>query len=223
MEDAATSFKTAGTQVIISSQTPPNPFRTGTTPVYALYAKAVAEKTGATFVDHLSLTRDEYMGLGAVAVDKMLPSDGIHTTLAGAKVAAGSFIRGVLCAGQANPLYPYVTMKARLVSSFCVLNGDILLTPPVALVGNLEAKGRCGLQRGIIVQPLSTSECAFHLHLCFFVGLSLKWTCYIPQCIQCNNAKRTFVDNGAGKLVHRNHHFHSLTEKGSYKSRVNSS
>lgn len=124
MEDAVTSFKAAGTQVIISSQTPPNPFRdhTGATPVYALYAKAVAEKTGATFVDHLSLTRDEYLGLGAAAVNKMLPSDGIHTTLAGAEVAARSFIRGVLCAGPVNPLYPYVFVRARLVSSFPVLN-----------------------------------------------------------------------------------------------------
>jgi len=116
MEDAATSFKAAGTQVIISSQTPPNPFRghTEATPVYALYAKAVTEKTGVAFVDHLSLTRDEYLGLGAAAVNEMLPSDGVHTTLAGAEVAARSFIRGVLCAGQVNPLYPYVTARARL-------------------------------------------------------------------------------------------------------------
>ncbi|KAF9651287.1 rhamnogalacturonan acetyl esterase RgaeA, partial [Thelephora ganbajun] len=99
MEDAATRFKAAGAQVIISSQTPPNPFRghSGTTPVYALYAKAVAEKTGVIFVDHFSLARDEYLDLGATAVNEMLPSDGIHTTLAGAEVVARSFVRGVLC------------------------------------------------------------------------------------------------------------------------------
>jgi len=116
MEDAATSFEAAGAQVIISSQTPPNPFRghTEATPVYALYAKAVAEKTGAAFVDHFSLTREEYLGLGAAAVNKMLPSDGIHTTLAGAEAAARSFIRGVLCEGPMNPLYPYITADARL-------------------------------------------------------------------------------------------------------------
>jgi len=147
MEDAATRFKAARAQVIISSQTPPNPFRdhTRATPVYALYAKAVAEKTGSAFVDHLSLTRDEYFGLGAVAVNEMLPSDGIHTTLAGAKVAARSFIRGVLCAGPMNPLYPYVTREARLVSSFSVLNGDLPLTPLVASTGDLETKRRYGL------------------------------------------------------------------------------
>jgi hypothetical protein len=118
MEDAVARFQAAGAQVIISSQTPPNPFRgnAGATPVNALYAKAVAEKTGAAFVDHFSLTRDEYLDLGAVAVNEMLPSDGIHTTLAGAEVAARSFIRGVLCAGFANPLYPYVTAGARIVS-----------------------------------------------------------------------------------------------------------
>jgi len=113
--------------------------------VYALYAKAVAEKTGVTFIDHLSLTQDEYLGLGASTVNRMLPSDGIHTTLAGAEVAARSFIRGVLCAGQVNPLYPYVSMKARLVSSFSVLNGDIPLTPPVASAGDPQSKRRCGL------------------------------------------------------------------------------
>ena len=147
MEDAARNFKAAGAQVIISSQTPPNPFRSrpGATPVYALYAKAVADKTGVTFVDHLSLTRDEYLGLGAAAVNEMLPSDGIHTTLAGAEVAAWSFIRGVLCAGQMNPLYPYVTMEVRLVSSFSVLSDDVPLTAPVASAGDSEAERRCVL------------------------------------------------------------------------------
>lgn len=118
MEDAAGAFKAAGTHVIISSQTPQNPFRghTGATPVHALYAKAVAAKTGVAFVDHFSLTQDEYLELGAAAVNGMLPSDGVHTTLAGAEVGARSFIRGVLCAGPVNPLYPYVTGSARLVS-----------------------------------------------------------------------------------------------------------
>jgi len=132
MEDATMMFKAAGAQVIISSQTPPNPFRdhNEATPMYALYAKAVAEKTGVTFVDHFSLTRDEYLDLGAVAVNEMLPSDGIHTTLAGAEVAARSFVSGVLCAGQVNPLYPYVTKVARLVSSFSVPDGDAPLKFP---------------------------------------------------------------------------------------------
>ena len=110
------AFKAAGTHVIISSQTPANPFRYHSTPVHALYAKAVAEKTGVTFLDHFSLTRDDYLGLGAAAVNEMLPSDGIHTTLAGAELVARSFVKGVLCAGPTNPLYPYVTADARLVS-----------------------------------------------------------------------------------------------------------
>ena len=115
------AFKAAGTYVIISSQTPANPFRVHTEamPVHVLYAKAVAEKTGAAFIDHFSLTRDEYLDLGAAAVNGMLPSDGILTTLAGAEVAARSFVKGVLCAGQMNPLYPYVTPAARLVSLPC--------------------------------------------------------------------------------------------------------
>lgn len=144
MEDAATRFKAAGAHVIISSQTPPNPFRgrTGATPVYTLYAKAVAEKTGVAFIDHFSLTRDEYLELGAAAVNDMLPSDGIHTTLAGAEVAASSFIKGILCGGQVNPLYPYVTMKTRLVSSSSVLGDDVPLTPPAAFPGDVETKRR---------------------------------------------------------------------------------
>ena len=142
MEDAAKAFKAAGTHVIISSQTPPNPFRghTGATPVYTLYAKAVAEKTGVSFVDHFSLTQDEYLGLGAVAVNGMLPSDGIHTTLAGAEVAARSFVRGVLCAGRVNPLYPYVTAGARLVSPPAMLESGVSLTPPVTCPGDDQTK-----------------------------------------------------------------------------------
>lgn len=134
MEDAVTILYDKGAQVIISSQTPSNPFRghNQATPVYVLYAEAVAEKTDVAFVDHFSLTRDEYLDLGASVVDEMLPSDGIHTTLAGAEVAARSFVMGVLCAGWENPLYPYLTAKARLVSSFFVSDGDDSLKPPVA-------------------------------------------------------------------------------------------
>jgi len=114
--------------------------------VYVLYAKAVAEKTGTTFVDHFSLTRDEHLELGAAAVNEMLPSDGVHTTLAGAEVAARSFIRGVLCTGPVNPLYPYIVMNARLVSSFPVASDKhVLLTPHAAFPGNLETEWWSGL------------------------------------------------------------------------------
>lgn len=118
MEDATREFTAAGAHVIIASQTSANPFRypTEATPVHVLYAKAVAEKTGVTFVDHFSITRDEYLSLGAAAVNELLPSDGIHTTSDGAAVVAGSFVRGVLCARQLNPLYPYVSTSAMIVS-----------------------------------------------------------------------------------------------------------
>lgn len=114
--------------------------------MYVLYAKAVAEKTGAAFVDHFSLTRDEHLELGAAAVNKMLPSDGIHTTLAGAEVAARSFVRGVLCAGPVNPLYPHMARNAWLVSSFPAASDEhVPLTPPVASLGYLETEGQSGL------------------------------------------------------------------------------
>ena len=159
MEDAAIAFKAAGTNVIISSQTPSNPFRdhTGATPVHVLYAKAVAEKAGVAFLDHFSFTRDEYLTLGAAAVNEMLPSDGVHTTLAGAEVAARSFVRATLCAGQMNPLYPYVSVDSRLVSSFLVMGEDDPLTPPVACTGNLETETERGydLSGVLVAQPLS--------------------------------------------------------------------
>lgn len=133
MEDAAKAFKDAGTHVIIASQTPANPFRdrTGATPVYALYAKAVAEKTGVAFLDHFSLTRDEYLRLGAAVVNSMLPSDGIHTTLAGAEIVANSFVRGVLCSGLLNPLYPYVAVDARI--DMLRRKGGIICSSPLSL------------------------------------------------------------------------------------------
>ena len=165
------TFKAAGTYVIISSQTPANPFRSHTEvmPVQALYAKAIADKTGVAFVDHFSLTRDEYLGLGAAAVNEMLPSDGIHTTLVGAEVAARSFVQGVLCARHMNPLYPYVTAGARLVSLFPVMDKVNPLICPMACPGNLETARRGGLQRGFVPQPMNAQGMISLFHSSFFM------------------------------------------------------
>lgn len=108
MEDAINSLKAKGAKVIVSSQTPNNPFKdTSGAPVYVSYAQQVAQQTSVTYVDHFSYTLKQYQALGANTVNGYFPVDTIHTSSAGADVVAQALVRGVLCV-SGNPLAPYV-------------------------------------------------------------------------------------------------------------------
>jgi len=132
MTDAINKFKSLGTTVIVSSQTPRNPFRdTNPTPIYVGYAQSVAASTGVTYVDHFSILKREYLALGANAVNPMFPNDNVsnssylqciafhshtpsllklHTSPTGSNYAAQAFLRGVLC-GNNISLAQYISNK----------------------------------------------------------------------------------------------------------------
>ncbi|KZW01103.1 SGNH hydrolase, partial [Exidia glandulosa HHB12029] len=104
MTDAVNTFKSKGARVIVSSQTPKNPFRDSSgTPIYVSYAQQVAQSTSVSYVDHFALTVKRYQQLGSGTVNAYFPQDNIHTNAAGADTVAQAFLRGVLC-DSANPL-----------------------------------------------------------------------------------------------------------------------
>ena len=75
--------------------------------------------TGASFVDHGQYVANEFIKLGAAAVDAYYPIDHTHTSPAGANVVAGQFVKGVLCA-SGNPLASYVKNSTASVAGTCI-------------------------------------------------------------------------------------------------------
>ncbi|KAI5124835.1 hypothetical protein M0805_005465 [Coniferiporia weirii] len=109
IEDAVNSLQSKGAKVIVSSQTPDNPYDVGFAPSrFVGYAQTAAEDTGASYVDHFDLVIAEYEVLGETAVDALYPVDHTHTSPAGANIVAQTFVRGVLC-DSTNPLFSFVT------------------------------------------------------------------------------------------------------------------
>jgi rhamnogalacturonan acetylesterase len=103
------SFKAKGASVIVSSQTPDDPFIVGTgTSRFVGYAASAASDTGVSYVDHFSFVLREFEALGNATVSTYYPIDHLHTNAAGADIVAQTFVRGVLCAGSTNPLFKYV-------------------------------------------------------------------------------------------------------------------
>lgn len=103
LENAANTFKAKGANVLISSQTPNNPWETGTF-VYSPsrfvgYAKLAAQVAGVSYVDHGAYVADIFESLGANVVDAYFPLDHTHTSPAGASVVAQAFFKAVVCGG----------------------------------------------------------------------------------------------------------------------------
>ncbi|KAF2088885.1 carbohydrate esterase family 12 protein [Saccharata proteae CBS 121410] len=110
---AAGKLMTAkGATVIVSSQTPDNPWETGTfvyTPNrFAEYAEISAENIGdgASFVDHGQYTANRFEVLGEETVDLFYPMDHTHTSPEGADVVQRAFVKAIVCGG--NGLAAYV-------------------------------------------------------------------------------------------------------------------
>ncbi|KAJ5965267.1 hypothetical protein N7481_011981 [Penicillium waksmanii] len=101
LENAAAKFKAKGANVLISSQTPNNPWETGTftyTPSrFVAYAKLAAEAAGASYVDHGAYVADIFESLGLSTVDSYFPLDHTHTSATGAQVVAEAFFKAVVC------------------------------------------------------------------------------------------------------------------------------
>ncbi|KAJ6181347.1 hypothetical protein N7519_011808 [Penicillium mononematosum] len=101
IENATKMFKAKGANVIISSQTPNNPWETGTFSYspsrFVGYAQLAAEAAGVPYVDHGAYVADRFETLGQTAVNAYFPSDHTHTSAAGASVVAQAFFKAVVC------------------------------------------------------------------------------------------------------------------------------
>jgi rhamnogalacturonan acetylesterase len=112
MTEAAKLMLSKGAKVIISSQTPNNPWESGTfsySPTrFVTYAKDVVASMNdlnCVFVDHGQYVANEYKTLGKTTVDSFFPNDHTHTSPAGATVVEKAFMKGVVCGGSALSAY----------------------------------------------------------------------------------------------------------------------
>ena len=81
MQDAITSLKQKRAQVIISSQTPDNPFAITTDPIFVQYAKDLAHANRLSYIDHFHLLLKEYEILGENATNALFPlGQYVHTS-----------------------------------------------------------------------------------------------------------------------------------------------
>lgn len=105
LENAANTFTALGANVLISSQTPDNPWETGSF-VYSPsrfvgYAELAAETAGVAYVDHGAYVANIFDSLGDDVVNGYYPLDHTHTSSAGALVVAEAFFKAVVCGGVA--------------------------------------------------------------------------------------------------------------------------
>ena len=84
---------------IICSPVPRNNFKDGKTARdvngYTLWAKQVADASGAFYIDLHNLIADEYDKLGAKAVDVYFPKDHTHPNYEGSKLNAAMVVQGI--------------------------------------------------------------------------------------------------------------------------------
>ncbi|KAL2814164.1 SGNH hydrolase-type esterase domain-containing protein [Aspergillus granulosus] len=103
LENAAALFLEKGAHVLISSQTPNNPWETGEFAYsgsrFVEYARLAAEVAGVEYVDHGAYTASIFESLGLEAVTAFFPNDHTHTSPEGAQVVADAFLKGVVCGG----------------------------------------------------------------------------------------------------------------------------
>ncbi|KAL4796295.1 SGNH hydrolase-type esterase domain-containing protein [Aspergillus venezuelensis] len=105
LENAAALFIEKGANVLISSQTPNNPWETGEFAYspnrFVEYAQLAAENAGVEYVDHGAYTAAIFESLGLDTVNSFYPEDHTHTNEAGSIVVADAFLKAVVCSGVA--------------------------------------------------------------------------------------------------------------------------
>ncbi|RAL08916.1 rhamnogalacturonan acetylesterase RgaE [Aspergillus homomorphus CBS 101889] len=103
LENAAKLFTAKGANVLISSQTPNNPWESGSfnySPSrFVGYAELAAEAAGVGYVDHGAYVAAIYESLGKDTVDSYFPNDHTHTSPEGAQVVTEAFFKAVVCTG----------------------------------------------------------------------------------------------------------------------------
>jgi len=115
-----------GAKVIISSQTPNNPWEGGTFFYtdggrFVQYAKQVASALGsnAQYVDHGAYAADIWHTLGETKTNGFFPQDHTHTSPDGAKIVSQAFFKAVQCAGGGF-LNGFVTQTAASLPGKCL-------------------------------------------------------------------------------------------------------
>lgn len=122
--NAGKALTAKGAKVIVSSQTPNNPWETGTftyTPTrFVEYAKISAQNigSGASYIDHGAYVGDIFESLGASTVDSYFPNDHTHTSPKGADVVSQAFVKAVLCGKDG--LSSYVSNSTSSVAGSCL-------------------------------------------------------------------------------------------------------
>jgi rhamnogalacturonan acetylesterase len=106
LTEAGKKIIAKGAKVVMSSQTPNNPWEGGSYVYgdggrFVGYAKAVAAALGsnAMYVDHGAYTANYFKGIGKAATDKLFPQDHTHTSPVGADAVAKAFVKGLQCGG----------------------------------------------------------------------------------------------------------------------------
>ncbi|KAF2661245.1 carbohydrate esterase family 12 protein [Lophiostoma macrostomum CBS 122681] len=123
--NAGKALTAKGAKVIISSQTPNNPWEGGSFSYspgrFTTYAKSAADAigSGAQFVDHGTYTADIFKTLGKAKVDALFPNDHTHTGPEGADTVAKAFVKAVLCSSD-GILNAYVKNATASVEGACV-------------------------------------------------------------------------------------------------------
>lgn len=99
MRQYVTDTKAMGATAIICSPIPRDMFSDGkvlrSSGDYGGWAKAVADATGAWFVDLNAIIADQYDRLGADSVKGFFPGDHTHTNEAGARLNAAAVVKGL--------------------------------------------------------------------------------------------------------------------------------
>ncbi|KAK7531877.1 SGNH hydrolase [Phyllosticta citricarpa] len=122
--NAGNTFVDKGASVIVSSQTPNNPWETGEFAYsgtrFVGYAETAAANIGdgAYYVDHGQYVANIFESLGKDEVDAFFPNDHTHTSPEGADHVAKAFVKAVLC--NDNVLAQYVSNSTSSVEGSCV-------------------------------------------------------------------------------------------------------
>ncbi|CZR55947.1 related to rhamnogalacturonan acetylesterase precursor [Phialocephala subalpina] len=125
LSSTASLFTSPGASVIISSQTPDNPWESSTFTYspsrFVTGAKLAVQETGSKdvmFVDHGAYVADAFQKLGKEKVDGVYPKHHVHTNAEEADVVSKAFVKAVLC-GE-GPLRGWVRNETSGVVGSCL-------------------------------------------------------------------------------------------------------
>lgn len=126
LTEAGKKIIAKGAKVIMSSQTPNNPweggsFQYGDGGRFVGYARDVAKALGsnAMFVDHGAYTANIFKTMGKQRTDSVFPNDHTHTSPAGADIVAKAFVKGLQCGGGGF-LKDYVRNATATIEGTCL-------------------------------------------------------------------------------------------------------